>query len=295
MMDRIIDASPAKMAPHRDAATEKTRPPRSLLYPWYDSVWLENYTIARGIVKRVKPDALAAFEAAFSVFHTRPDFRVKLLEQVFDEGALETLRCVVKSLKPMDFALHEVQLFKRFVVHNHPLITELQTTLIALVSEAVGEPVESNYNFLSLYSGMGVCPVHMDSPEAKWTLDLCLNQSEPWPIYFSRVQRWPEVDSDAALLANDENDWEEAIKQSASLEFSSHTMSPGQALLFSGSSQWHYRNAMPTGRSNSFCDLLFFHFIPRGTGSLLLSENWARIFDIPELNEVALSDGSTVK
>ena len=60
-------------------------------------------------------------------------------------------------------------------------------------------------------------------------------------------------------------------------------MEPGQAILFSGSSQWHYRNAMPALSTKSSCDLLFLHFIPRGTRELLNPLNWARLFDIPEL------------
>jgi hypothetical protein len=87
----------------------------------------------------------------------------------------------VASLRPTDLELHEARTFGRFVVHDHPYFTELQQHIVPLVSAAVGEPVEAAYNFLSLYGGLGVCPPHMDSPEAKWTLDLCLNQSAPWP------------------------------------------------------------------------------------------------------------------
>ena len=197
-MDKILDTSSPQRPSNPDTVAGKERPARSSLYPWYDSIWLAKYTAAKAIIKRVKPDALSAFEEAFSVFHTRPDFKEKLLEQVLDDEMLGKLRRVVKSLKPAEFELHEVRSFKRFVVHDHPLVTELQATLVLLVSELVGEAVEPNYNFLSLYSGMGVCPLHMDTPEAKWTLDLCLNQSEAWPIYFSQVQRWPEIDPDVA-------------------------------------------------------------------------------------------------
>ncbi len=33
---------------------------------------------------------------------------------------------------------------------------------------------------------------HMDAPDAMWTLDICLEQSEPWPISFSQPVDWPE-------------------------------------------------------------------------------------------------------
>ena len=282
-----------QVTPRNERDVLDVRPARSRLYPWYDSVWLEKYTTAKAIIKKVNPEALNAFEDAFGVFQTRPDFQVMTLDRVFDDETLAAMRQVVKSLKPTDFELHEVRQFKRFIVHDHPMFTQLQERVVSLVSEAVGEVVEPNYNFLSLYSGMGVCPLHMDAPEAKWTLDLCLDQSEAWPIYLSQVQRWPEIDPDAAPSAWADNNWQEAIKQSPALKFSSHIMNPGQALLFSGSSQWHYRNAMPSGTANSFCDLLFFHFIPLATRSLLRSENWAHVFSIPELAAANSPEAST--
>ena len=265
------------------AGTTNARPVRSRLYPWYDSVWLDEYSRAKNIIRKAKPQALAAFEEAMQVFRTHPDFRVRTFEQVFDDDTLEKIRKVVRTLKPTDFEFHEAQQFKRFVVHDHPYFTELQQQLLPLVSEAAGEPVEPNYNFLSLYSAMGVCPVHMDSPEAKWTLDVCLNQSEPWPIYFSQIQPWPEIDLDSESSAWLAGDWEQSIKHSPSANFEAHSMEPGQAILFSGSSQWHYRDAMPALSTKSSCDLLFLHFIPRGTRELLSPLNWARLFNIPEL------------
>ena len=265
------------------AGMTNARPVRSRLYPWYDSVWLDEYSNAKSIIRKVKPQALTAFEEAMQVFRTHPDFRVRTFEHVFDDDTLEKIREVVRTLKPTDFEFHEAQQFKRFIVHDHPYFTELQQQLLPLISEAAGEPVEPNYNFLSLYSAMGVCPVHMDSPEAKWTLDICLNQSEPWPIYFSQIQPWPETDPDSESSAWLAGDWEQSIKHSPSANFEAHSMEPGQAILFSGSSQWHYRNAMPALSTKSSCDLLFLHFIPRGTRELLNPLNWARLFDIPEL------------
>jgi hypothetical protein len=66
------------------------------------------------------------------------------------------------------------------------------------------------------------------------------------------------------------------------MRFMPYTLWPGQAVVFSGSSQWHYRNAMPDASGRQFCDLLFFHFIPRGTGELVVPANWPRLFGVPE-------------
>ena len=69
--------------------------------------------------------------------------------------------------------------FGRLVVHDHPYFNQIQNTMTDLVSEIAQEPVEAYYNFLSLYNNLGVCEVHMDALSAKWTLDVCINQSDP--------------------------------------------------------------------------------------------------------------------
>jgi hypothetical protein len=166
------------------------------------------------------------------------------------------------------------------VVHNHPYFTELQRSTTALVSELAGEPVEPIYNFLSLYSKFGVCPVHLDAPEAKWTLDICIEQTEPWPIHFSQIVPWPEE------LPYQGDDWQEQIKRAPELKFQSYTLHPGQALLFSGSSQWHYRDRLSTNGAQHSCKLLFFHFVPQGTLELSQPKNWPKLFALPELAEV---------
>ncbi|MGH9603463.1 MAG: hypothetical protein ACRD24_13865 [Terriglobales bacterium] len=256
------------------------RPAKSERFPWYDSVWLASYTRAQSIIQKVKPGVLAEFVNAFQVFRTRPDFQARLLQNVIDAPTLEEIRRLRSTLRPTNLELHEAHMFGRFVVHDHPVFTEIQERLVPVVSEAVGEPVESAYNFLSLYGARGVCRVHMDAPKAKWTLDLCVNQNVPWPIYLSQVCPWPES---ANAWAGE--DWEGRIKRSPSLHFTSYTLEPGQALVFSGSSQWHYREPIPDAGGRQFCDLLFLHFIPRGTAELVRPENWARLFGIPELSE----------
>jgi len=266
----------------RENGPTERRATRSPLYPWYDSGWLAKYVRARTIVQTTKPDRLAAFVDAFRVLRTRPDFQVRLFERPFDDDTLHEIRRVVQSLRPTDLELHEVQGFGRFVVHDHPFFTELQQRTVPLVSETVGEAVEMSYNFLSLYATQGVCPPHMDSPTAKWTLDLCVNQNVPWAIHFSQVCPWP--DSEAETWPDE--GWENSIRESPSLHFTAYTLQPGQAVVFSGSSQWHYRDAIPLAGGRQFCDFLFFHFIPIGTAELVRPNKWARLFGIAELSEI---------
>jgi hypothetical protein len=96
----------------------------------------------------------------------------------------------------------------------------------------------------------------------------------PWP----EPGDWPD----------DPAQFDAAVRSSDQLRFTSVTLQSGQAALFSGSSQWHYRDRMPAGPGRQFCDLVFFHFVPRGTLELTRPENWARLFDLPELSGLSV-------
>lgn len=249
-------------------------------FPWYDSRWLEQYLEARAIVAAVAPRRLARFEEAFRVLRTPRDFRPVRLAHPFDPAALGRIREAVAALTPAELSLHEARTFRRYVVHDHPAFDALQEEAAARVGDAVGEPVEASYNFLSLYAPGGVCPLHLDSPEAKWTLDLCLEQAVAWPIHFSDVQPWESIEA----LAH-RPDWEARVR--ASLAFRAVELAPGEAVIFGGSAQWHYRDAMPPSSGGAGATLLFLHFIPRGTRDLLRPETWAARFGLPELAAVA--------
>ena len=252
------------------------------MYPWYDSVWLTRYRSATALIERVRPDVLPAFVDAFRIFHTRRDFKVRRLDRIFDDATMAEIRRTIRALRPHDLELHEARRFGRFVVHDHAYFTALHQRLVPLVSEVVSEAVEPAYNFLSLYGRCGVCPPHMDSPEAKWTLDLCIDQSGRWPIYFSQVCAWP----DSAPDGPPGPDWEQHIKRSSSLRFTEWSLDPGQAVVFSGSSQWHYRDTIPQASGRTFSELLFFHFVPEGSAELVRPDNWPRLFGVPELTSV---------
>lgn len=253
--------------------------------PWYDAIWLRQYLAAQEIIRRHRPALLGDFVAAFECYRTRPDFAVQHVKQVFDEATLTQIKQTIRSLRVDKIETHETRTFGRLIVHNQPYFTELQRTLTARVSELAGEAVEPCYNFLSLYSKFGVCPVHMDAPMAKWTLDICVEQTDPWPIHFSQVVPWPED------YHYEGEDWQEWIKRSPDLKFTAHTLHPGEALLFAGSSQWHYRDRLSPASGQGFCKLLFFHYVPAGKYEVGRPENWARLFDLPELAEVKKIDG----
>ncbi len=240
-------------------------------FPWYDSPWLSNYLDFRHKLKKKFPYQLERFDKSMEVFRTPMNYKIKKFESIFDQEKLLEIKRLIKELKKGKLEAHEIQNFGRFVVHNHEYFNQLQKELTDFVSQAVGEEVELNYNFLSLYSKMGVCKVHMDAPVAKWTLDVCIDQSRVWPIYFSKIEPWPE-----AKKYQKQKDWSARIKNGR--KFIAHNMEPGDGVIFSGSSQWHYREAIKNPQKNDFCHLIFFHFIPKGTKQLLKPENWEKEF-----------------
>lgn len=105
-------------------------------YPWYDAVWLDRYMRARELIRRQYPAKLAEFLQAFACLRTRPDFEVQRLPRVFDDAVLGDIKQAIRALPPMGLELHEVRSFGRFIVHDHPLFTELQKTTEELVSKA---------------------------------------------------------------------------------------------------------------------------------------------------------------
>ncbi|WP_080237081.1 hypothetical protein [Spirosoma rigui] len=248
--------------------------------PWYDSPWLATYKKVKDFIAEHYPERLSEFEGKLSVFRTNPEFNVVTVGNLLSEEKLCEIKEHIKSIKMNDYEKQEFFNFGRLIMHDLPYFKQLQHELTQIVSENVGEEVEPCYNFLSLYNNFGVCAIHMDAPQAKWTLDICIDQSAPWPIHFSQIVPWPENFDYTG------NDWEDHIKKDPKHRFTSFTLEPGDSLLFSGSSQWHYRERIVRTTKDNFCHLLFLHYVPKGTLALSKPKNWAQIFGIPQLDEV---------
>lgn len=244
---------------------------------WYDSNWLQVYFAAKEVIARAAPSRLPEFVDSFRILRTDPQFTLREIPGFLDDETRARVKAVIDQLPRETWEMYEFKRFGRIIVHDHPEFTKLQSELTGRVSDLVGEAVEPSYNFLSLYTQMGICEPHLDAPSAKWTLDMCIDQSEPWPIHFSQIVPWPEGKVEL------EDDWQQAIKDDPNLKFTAKVLHPGDAIVFSGSSQWHYRDRIPESGKKGFCNLLFFHFIPEGTAEIVYPRNWARIFDVPEL------------
>lgn len=248
-------------------------------FPWYDAWWLTRYVRAKEYITRHYPSRLDAFNEALDPLRTRTDFQLRLPDGLFDDAQLKLIQKALKAVKPDQLEQHELIRHGRFVVHDHPMLADLHAAVAPAVSELVGEKVEPEYSFIALYNRNGKCPVHLDAPVSKWTLDFCIDQSEVWPIAFSEVIAWPE-DFDAR-----QENWEERIRSAPGHRFSSVSMEPGQSVIFSGSSQWHYRDPFNATGARAHCDLLFMHFITAGMKGVSEWKDWERLFSIPGLTE----------
>lgn len=235
-------------------------------FGWYDGSFLARFEAARRMLAIIRPERSDQFIEAFDVLQTRPDFSVRSIDDVLPPSRFAKLLEQVRKVPAKALKSYEQAPFGRDILHDLPALTELQHELTPLVAQLAGESVEPSYNFLSLYRSGGRCPPHLDAPSAKWTLDLCLAQNLEWPIHFGKVRPWP-----TAANVNEER---------SGTTYTAHLLRPNQAILFSGSAQWHYRDVMP---AHGFCHLAFFHYHPKDCGDLVHPERWATYFDLPEL------------
>jgi len=240
---------------------------------WYDSDFVRRFEVAKRYLAQVRPDALETFVRGFDALLPPTDFANVVIDDLFDAATQDQIREAVRNIPQNSLKDEEMRDFGRHIVHDYSLFVDLQQQLLPRMSAMVGRDLVPGYNFLSLYGGAGRCDPHMDEPGSMFTLDYCIDQSDEWPIWFSRVVDWPTVET----MRN----WDpQAIKADPALAFRPHVLRPGEALLFNGSSQWHYRDAITPG---GFCNLLFFHYYPAGCRNLIWPQLWPRHFAIPEL------------
>ncbi|MEH6604223.1 MAG: hypothetical protein V7711_01465 [Pseudomonadales bacterium] len=250
-------------------------------FPWYDSPWLEAYHRARRILEEVAPGKIADLESLLAPLRTSSEFTVRSLPKFLDQDIIAEFSEIIAELKQEQLERHEVFRFGRMVVHGHPRFTKFQCELTSRVSDAVGEEVEPSYNFLSLYNNLGVCEPHLDAPFAKWTLDMCISQSDIWPIYIAQVAPWPQP-SDIS-----KKEWQSEIKNGQQHQFEKYELNTGDAIIFGGSSQWHYRERIPRASKDNFCHLLFLHYVPLGASKILDPASWASTLAVPELDKLS--------
>lgn len=155
-------------------------------------------------------------------------FQPVLIKNYLSPDLIEFFNVIVEQAKRSPGVnVDEVQ-FNRKFVQNISLFTEVHHKMILpRMQKFLNLEIKPSYNYLAMYfKGKGVCPMHTDRPQCKYTVDLCLNQKEPWGI---------------SVLDKE------------------YFMEPGDALIYSGTDHLHGRKEKI--QSNNFCDLIFFHFV----------------------------------
>jgi hypothetical protein len=133
------------------------------------------------------------------------------------------------------FALGDPQVTKRHHAHNDPVLCLYQKRLVPLVAGIVGASVKPSYAYLSAYTAGSVLPPHRDRAQCEYTVTLQVDYTpEPtleagWPIRLALP------------------DAEVTVYQSL-----------GDALLFTGREQVHYRHALPRGHISTS---LLLHYV----------------------------------
>jgi len=150
--------------------------------------------------------------------------------------------------------------FVRLYYHNPPTLVAVHHALKDAASEIFGEPVKPSYCFLSMYKDGGTCPLHIDRPQCRYTIDYLVrqDQSEPWPICIGEhMSDEDRLVIDEAEAAHPKGDM--AIQHRIAQEtWSTIELTPNDAVCYSGTNSWHYRPEKLKGTA----DLVFFHFVP---------------------------------
>lgn len=186
-----------------------------------------------------------------------------VIRDLFDKDTHATILRFINDfvpLLPLQDDLNDVHNPRRFgrrYGHNLPFFVDVHKQLADFASDLFCEKVKPSYAFLSMYEPGGGCPLHVDRPQCRYTIDYLIQQeqTEPWPICISDTISdsdrdgiligHPETDEDVTTIKNSQN-WHECL------------LEPNDAVCYSGTHAWHYRPTLTVGK----VDLAFFHFVP---------------------------------
>ena len=192
----------------------------------------------------------------------------QVARQLFTDEVHQTLVQFMEERAQFLPLEYEGEHFSRFMAQNVGIFQHIHNQLVDFVSEQFGEAVKPSYSFLSMYDDNGICPLHIDRDQCLYTIDYLIRQDdpEPWPIYIgqpiSEEERQDICDTGSATPEDEHHIFR--IKEGQT--FTKVELQPNDAVLYSGTHQWHYRDRINFGQA----DLAFFHFVPEAfSGSLV--------------------------
>lgn len=192
----------------------------------------------------------------------------QVARELFPEEVHQTLVQFIEERAQFLPLEYDGEMFSRFMAQNVGIFQHIHNQLVDFVSEQFKERVKPSYSFLSMYDNNGICPLHIDREQCLYTVDYLIRQDDPkpWPIYIgqpiSDEERQKICDAGAAQPEHKRD----IAQLKASQTFTKVELQPNDAVLYSGTHQWHYRDCINFGTA----DLAFFHFVPEAfNGSLL--------------------------
>ena len=183
-----------------------------------------------------------------------------VLRGLFDKGTYNLITKFLDEYVPyMPMGLDTGD-FVREYAHNVPFFVNIHKQLTDLASEKLGVKVKPSYCFLSMYKDNGICPLHIDRPQCRYTIDYLIrqDQSESWPIHIG--DHMTDERRKAIDISNTGHPKEPDEVQARIDMENWHTVNlePNDAVMYSGTHSWHYRSQRLKGNA----DLVFFHFVP---------------------------------
>jgi hypothetical protein len=185
-----------------------------------------------------------------------------ILRSLFDEESRKAILRFMDERVPLLPVSRDESTFVRTYAHNVSFFIAIHKQLAATASEIFGEEVKPSYSFLSMYQNDGICPLHIDRPQCRYTIDYLIRQTqpEPWPILIG--DHMTDEQRQIHEETGDGNPQTEGEIQARIAAENWHRieLSPNDAVCYSGTHSWHYR----PDRLRGTADLVFFHFVPVG-------------------------------
>jgi hypothetical protein len=192
-----------------------------------------------------------------------------IIRSLFDPIAHEAIKAWLAERVPMlslgvplmsDEDQPDSNRFNRRYAHNPPFLTDIHRQLTGYASELFGVKVIPSYVFLSMYGDQGICPLHIDRSQCFRTIDYLVDQDvdADWPIHIGPMIS--DKERDRVLEAGEPVDDKAVERIKKAIRFDPVVLSPNDAVAYSGTHQWHYRDRIQ-GRSAT---LVFFHFVEEG-------------------------------
>lgn len=186
---------------------------------------------------------------------TKKPVSVKIVRNLFNNDLHQQIKALTHEVYedrhlPFSPLKRDLNIFHRWQANDLPFMRELHYRLTPLMRIHVKAKVKPSYSFLSLYDDdKSICPLHTDRSQCRFTVDYCISQKTPWPIY---------INSEDMMIEMNEADLSPEEDKRVRDNSKPYLLNENDALIYSGTHYPHFRNQIEKG---NHCFLSFFHFV----------------------------------